>query len=563
MADLQRLLKEAEAYFEKKEYAACISMLEQIPEATPEAAVLLENARRLWEEQRLSEEWEIHLANLKKEAMDLFDREEYSKSGEHFSYLARQLPEDRTIADYLALCRQMLGETADHFAPLPPSVDPGIEKPPPPSSGEPEVDPRMATELEIENLRREATLLFNEQKYPESLQIFNYLCHLSPEDRALQESRDMAQKMVKGIRAALGGGAVSGATGGVSPSTPEPPVPFQPLPTLEEGETSPLNSAPKPALPKRPRRKWARAGWWIPGGMILLGLGLMGIFIFWFISWLRAPSRLEIASEPEGANIWLNGELKGQTPFRLEIEPGGYGLRVEKDGYLTFSQRILLQKRQSAHYTVKLAQMPAQTFNAEDLLATARALFSQGLKAEALSRCQRILEKDPKNSGALELREKILAESSPDHEEIPGPVPAPPGASPPPAPPAKTESQGEKEEKPAPAPPAPPEEVTGAEGLEKASIYRVIHRHFIGECQGRLAINSRWIAYLPDARSGERFLRRLKDIEKITVGKTLHIQFRNRSFRFELPETGTEEERREKLVQIHRQITSYMAEENP
>jgi tetratricopeptide (TPR) repeat protein len=558
MADLQKLLKEAGEYFEKKDYPACISLLEQFPR---------ENARRRWEEQRLSEEWEIHLADLKKAAMDLFDQEEFSKSFEHFSYLARQLPEDRTVRDYLALCRQLLGETTLEAGSSILMADPRAAEIPSPHPGKPEESGQEALELEIEKLRSEATLLFNEQKYPESLQIFNYLCHLSPQDHTLQESRDMAKKMSAGIRNAGTEGTVPAAGGEVLQSSGDSRDQIDPGAAQMAKEMSQPGSEPEPAINAARGGKKSPARVLIPAGMILFALGLTGILTWWFFSWMKTPSHLEIVSEPESANIWLNGELKGQTPFRMEIEPGGYGLRVEKEGYLTFSQQILVQKRQPSIHSIKMAKIPVQSFNTEELLVTARAFFSQGQPAEALSRCRRILAKEPQNSGALELRDRILArmeEGKTGSSDQTAPILK---NMPPPAPATK------EEPKPEPQTPVPPPagindsksagEISAEPDLQGASIYKVIHRHFIGECRGRLAINSRWIAYIPDERSGERFLRRLGDIEKITVGKNIHIQFRNRAFRFELPETGTEEENREKLIRIYREITGYMAAAKP
>ena len=47
----------------------------------------------------------------------------------------------------------------------------------------------------------------------------------------------------------------------------------------------------------------------------------------------------EIQSEPSGAKVFVNGELRGETILRLEsMAEGQYQLRLEKDGYAPLLQ---------------------------------------------------------------------------------------------------------------------------------------------------------------------------------------------------------------------------------
>ena len=40
-----------------------------------------------------------------------------------------------------------------------------------------------------------------------------------------------------------------------------------------------------------------------------------------------------ITSDPEGAEVYINDKLKGQTPLRLELPPGAYLVEARKEGY--------------------------------------------------------------------------------------------------------------------------------------------------------------------------------------------------------------------------------------
>jgi len=59
----------------------------------------------------------------------------------------------------------------------------------------------------------------------------------------------------------------------------------------------------------------------------------------------KAPSgyrgTLIVTSTPRGASVFINGELKGQTPLELHGQPAGSGaLRLDLDGYDRWSRAI-------------------------------------------------------------------------------------------------------------------------------------------------------------------------------------------------------------------------------
>ncbi len=52
----------------------------------------------------------------------------------------------------------------------------------------------------------------------------------------------------------------------------------------------------------------------------------------------RVPERLDIGSEPEGADIWVDGVLKGKTPADLHVGPGGHRVVLIAAGYRMFRE---------------------------------------------------------------------------------------------------------------------------------------------------------------------------------------------------------------------------------
>lgn len=53
---------------------------------------------------------------------------------------------------------------------------------------------------------------------------------------------------------------------------------------------------------------------------------------------------LVIKSEPDGASVYINNELKTATNTTLSLSPGTYDVEVKKDGYFTWYKRMTIQK---------------------------------------------------------------------------------------------------------------------------------------------------------------------------------------------------------------------------
>ncbi len=68
-------------------------------------------------------------------------------------------------------------------------------------------------------------------------------------------------------------------------------------------------------------------------------------------------STVEISCNVSAAKVFLNGTYMGETPLAdREILPGGYKLRVEKQGYETYQRDITVEKNRSASFYVDLSE---------------------------------------------------------------------------------------------------------------------------------------------------------------------------------------------------------------
>lgn len=78
---------------------------------------------------------------------------------------------------------------------------------------------------------------------------------------------------------------------------------------------------------------------------------------------LEASGLLVVKSEPDGATISINGEVKGVTDDNLSLVPNTYDVSVTKDGYTTWSNRIQVTKEEVTEVTANLFK-PAPSLSA-------------------------------------------------------------------------------------------------------------------------------------------------------------------------------------------------------
>jgi hypothetical protein len=95
----------------------------------------------------------------------------------------------------------------------------------------------------------------------------------------------------------------------------------------------------------------------------LIIVSVLGVFATYFARGYRLDLKtfkfqpngiLVLKSEPDGASVYINGELKAATNANLSIAPGAYDVEVKKDGYLTWSKRLTIEKEIVTQATVSL-----------------------------------------------------------------------------------------------------------------------------------------------------------------------------------------------------------------
>lgn len=87
--------------------------------------------------------------------------------------------------------------------------------------------------------------------------------------------------------------------------------------------------------------------------LTLAVVGTVGSFIAFYARGYRFDTKLfkfqpngilVIKSDPDGAQIFINGELKTATNASISIAPGTYDVSVQKEGYLTWQKRLEIKK---------------------------------------------------------------------------------------------------------------------------------------------------------------------------------------------------------------------------
>ena len=74
---------------------------------------------------------------------------------------------------------------------------------------------------------------------------------------------------------------------------------------------------------------------------------------------------LQVSSMPSGAKIFMNDTPRGLTPAIIKIEEGEYTVKIEKNGYNSYKQQVILSKgttvKINPHLNIKLASMVITT----------------------------------------------------------------------------------------------------------------------------------------------------------------------------------------------------------
>jgi len=68
-------------------------------------------------------------------------------------------------------------------------------------------------------------------------------------------------------------------------------------------------------------------------------------------------SDLRVESDPTGANVFLNGSLKGQTPYKVDLPLGKYEIRLSQQNYYEWEAQIQLDEQGESPLYARLIPM--------------------------------------------------------------------------------------------------------------------------------------------------------------------------------------------------------------
>lgn len=287
-------------------------------------------------------------------------------------------------------------------------------------------DQRLEEELviHIDNLKKEAADLFDQEKYRECAGLFKFLCELEPKNRKLQDYLELSQEKVRELEEAeaaarqehpLQNGYPTAEAAGHSRENDA--TNSKPPGTLDRAEVVDLEAqlpSPNPSSwvkdPSQEEDENPRSRASLPvvfGVIAVLTIILAGAL---FLRGFKASSAgsLILSTEPSGATVLVDGQPRGESPLRLEsLEAGQHTLSLEKAGYAPASQAFTVLSGKPSSLSVQLQPVAPAPAGTEPVQREAVALFERGLWLEASQRCDALLAKDPYNEVAASLKIKI------------------------------------------------------------------------------------------------------------------------------------------------------------
>jgi tetratricopeptide (TPR) repeat protein len=385
-------------------------------------------------------------------------------------------------------------------------------------------DQRSLEQLEIyvENLKKEAMDLFDQEHYEQCLGMFRFLSELEPENHTLRDYVRLSQQM---FVETIGPGEPTANQPGASSSDsdqkqsetldlgfnrPDTDLPSPLIAAVmpdSEGKTSvsdaptliPETGTPKAlileseAIPESVKRKVIqdyiasavlarrKRSWNVALTTALFLVTTLVAGCFWLYSSF-GESRIEIQSTPEKAVVFIDNKRVGETPFRQQgIRAGSYALRIEKQGYRPDSRNLAVERTQTIMLVVQLEK--------------AKAVPSSTIQSTA---------------------------------------PLAPQTQTPASQPSVSD---------------PVEEDTTAVQIAQS----VIHQHLLGSCTGRLKIDGDKISFWSSGNSQDAFTRKIRQITNFELSEKLLIEFKDKSYRFEALARDPKDNR-QRLAPFYEQI---------
>ena len=75
---------------------------------------------------------------------------------------------------------------------------------------------------------------------------------------------------------------------------------------------------------------------------------------------------LKVKSDPTGAQVFLDGSFKGQTPLEFSLPLGKYEVRLSSHNYYEWESQLQLSKEGETPLFVKLIPMDEKSFELEE-----------------------------------------------------------------------------------------------------------------------------------------------------------------------------------------------------
>jgi len=91
-----------------------------------------------------------------------------------------------------------------------------------------------------------------------------------------------------------------------------------------------------------------------------------------------------VLSVPSGANVYINGELKGKTPLKVLLKKGEYTIRCELEGYNPLERTITVEEGRTYYITFRLEK--TRRINYMAMMSAPLILVAMGLLLQRMSR---------------------------------------------------------------------------------------------------------------------------------------------------------------------------------
>jgi PEGA domain len=365
MSNIEQLVLQAKTCFQAKDYETCMSLTDEalrVDRGNTEASWLMKEAQRQWEDQRSLEQLEIYVENLKKEAMDLFDKEHYEQCLGMFRFLSELEPENHTLRDYVRLSQQMFVETIGLGGPT--ANEEGAS-----SSGSAFKKRSEALALGFRppeadsQARLPAAVMPDLKVEPSESDSGPPTCGQGSSQNDQVQNDSLSHLLRDGGRRPGEGSATNGVMtlrGMRSPATARLPETGVPNAAVLDAEAIPQSvkqkiqeylAATMPARQKRSLNVWLTSALFLVTTLAAGGFWLYSFFVV---------SHIEIQSTPEKAVVFIDNKRMGETPFRQQgIPAGSYALRIEKQGYQTHNRNLAVKRAQAIILVVQLEKAKA------------------------------------------------------------------------------------------------------------------------------------------------------------------------------------------------------------